>query len=122
MTLLLYVILVYTYFYLLKSSSIMLLHLVPTIIYTLMGSLIAYKLPITQLFLPLLESLFLSSFLFLKKLKLSYIAVIHVLILVFFLYTLIFYNINILLPILEVKRFMLSISVSSLTYLSNSGI
>jgi len=97
-----YVAIVYFYFYALKSSSNLLIYLVPVFTYSLLPSMLAYKTTFFQLIAPFLESNILSSMFYLN-LRLSFIFIVHVVFLLFLLNSLIFYDINILLPFFELK-------------------
>jgi len=119
--LLLYVTIVYVYFYALKSSSNILIHVVPILIYTLVTSLIAYKTTLFQIFLPFLEASILFTTI-LNYSKFHYIFFLHSVILLFFLHTFIFYNVNILLSIFDFKEFVVNLSISDLNQIQSSDI
>lgn len=119
--LIVYVIVVYLYFYLLNSSSNILINIVPIFIYTLTVALVAYKVTSLQLISPFLESaIFLTTIA--HGSRLYYLFFVHVAVLLFYLSMLIFYGTNILLPILDLKNFVASLSISNVTYLTSSSV
>jgi hypothetical protein len=119
--LLTYVIVVYLYFYLLNSSSNILINIVPISIYTLTIALVAYKVTSLQLVLPFLESAILLTTV-IHSSRLYYLFFVHVAVLLFYLSMLIFYGTNILLPILDLKNFVMSLSVSNVMCLISSSV
>jgi len=112
-----YVAIVYFYFYALKSSSNLLIYLVPVFTYSLLPSMLAYKTTFFQLIAPFLESNILSSMFYLN-LRLSFIFIVHVVFLLFLLNSLIFYDINILLPFFELKWLLAGLSSNNVSHIN----
>lgn len=119
--LLVYVVIVYSYFYLLNSSSNTLINIVPIFIYTITIALVTYKVTFLQAIFPFLESAILLTIVTHAS-RLHYLSFVHVAVLLFYLAMFIFYGTNILLPILDLKNFVVSLSISNVTYLISSSI
>lgn len=84
-------------------------------------ALVAYKVTFLQVIFPFLESAMLLTIVT-HGLRLYYLSFVHIAVLLFYLSMFIFYGTNILLPILDLKNFVMSLSISNITYLISSSI